>query len=498
VARSVVDTLTVGFWLLFLTLMANCVQCGRQLPAFSFGRKLCQWCVQHEAAQRGEDSPIQRVETAPWMRRQSSSMAVTQAIFGINVAVFVAMTLAGVSMLDNPSGQDLVRWGANFGPLTVSGQWWRLLTSVFIHGGLLHIAANMYWLWTLGELAESLYGHWTFSALYLVAGIAASLTSLLWNPMVLSVGASGAIFGIAGALMASFYLGEFSLPRAAVTGTLKNIAAFAVITLILGAVSSHTDNAAHVGGLVMGLLLGALIAKVAPQHDAVGRRIAILLVGALLVAGGVMWLQRSRAYLLHGQNGVLLLQTGKTDEAIAELQNTVRLRPNFAAGHAALARAYITKHDYESAAAEMQRVIALNPRSEDAYYRLGLIYLQQNLASKAQDVFAQLLKINPNSADGHAGLADALSNQHRNVEALEEYKRVAALDSSYQGVYYNMGVTEARLKLYDDAIAALSKQREVGDDPDNESLLASVYDAKGMTSEADAARQKAEQLQGSH
>ena len=425
-------------------------------------------------------------------------MAVTQAIFGINVAVFVAMTLAGVSMLDNPSGQDLVRWGANFGPLTVSGQWWRLLTSVFIHGGLLHIAANMYWLWTLGELAESLYGHWTFSALYLVAGIAASLTSLLWNPMVLSVGASGAIFGIAGALMASFYLGEFSLPRAAVTGTLKNIAAFAVITLILGAVSSHTDNAAHVGGLVMGLLLGALIAKVAPQHDAVGRRIAILLVGALLVAGGVMWLQRSRAYLLHGQNGVLLLQTGKTDEAIAELQNTVRLRPNFAAGHAALARAYITKHDYESAAAEMQRVIALNPRSEDAYYRLGLIYLQQNLASKAQDVFAQLLKINPNSADGHAGLADALSNQHRNVEALEEYKRVAALDSSYQGVYYNMGVTEARLKLYDDAIAALSKQREVGDDPDNESLLASVYDAKGMTSEADAARQKAEQLQASH
>jgi rhomboid protease GluP len=498
VARSVVDTLTVGFWLLFLTLMANCVQCGRQLPAFSFGKKLCQWCVQHEAAQRGEDSPIQRVETAPWMRRQSSSMAVTQAIFGINVAVFVAMTLAGVSMLDNPSGQDLVRWGANFGPLTVGGQWWRLLTSVFIHGGLLHIAFNMWCLWDLGRLAESVYGHWTFAAVYLISGLSASLASVVWNPVVLSVGASGAIFGIAGALIASFYLGEFSLPRAAMTGMLRSVVLFVGYNLFFGAVIARTDNAAHIGGLVMGLLLGALIAKVAPQHDAVGRRIAILLVGALLVAGGVMWLQRSRAYLRHGQNGMLLLQTGKTDEAIAELQNTVRLRPDFAAGHAALARAYITKHDYESAAAEMQRVIALNPRSEDAYYRLGLIYLQQNLASKAQDVFAQLLKINPNSADGHVGLADALSNQHRNVEALEEYKRVAALDSSYQGVYYNMGVTEARLKLYDDAIAALSKQREVGDDPDNESLLASVYDAKGMTSEADAARQKAEQLQASH
>ena len=74
--------------------MAKCVQCGRQLPALSFGKKLCQWCVQHEAAQRGEDSPVQRVEAAPWMRPQSSSMAVTQAIFGINVAVFVAMVLA--------------------------------------------------------------------------------------------------------------------------------------------------------------------------------------------------------------------------------------------------------------------------------------------------------------------------------------------------------------------------------------------------------------------
>ncbi|MGD0823344.1 MAG: hypothetical protein ABR908_02090, partial [Terriglobales bacterium] len=63
--------------------MANCVQCGRQLPALSFGKKLCQWCVMNEAAKRGEDIPIQRVEAAPWMRRQSSSMAVTQAIFGI-------------------------------------------------------------------------------------------------------------------------------------------------------------------------------------------------------------------------------------------------------------------------------------------------------------------------------------------------------------------------------------------------------------------------------
>ncbi len=360
--------------------MANCVQCGRQLPALSFGKKLCQWCVQHEAAQRGEDIPIQRVEPAPWLRQQSSSMAVTQAIFGINVAVFVAMALAGVSMLDNPSGQDLVRWGANYGPLTVSGQWWRLLTCVFIHGGLLHIGFNMWCLWSLGRLAESVYGHWTFGAVYLITGLSASLASLIWNPAILSVGASGAIFGIAGALIASFYLGEFSLPRAALSGTLCSVVVFVGYNLFFGAVIARTDNAAHVGGLLMGLLLGALIAKLAPGHDDFLRRIAVLLVGALLVAGGIVWLQRSRAYMLHGQEGVILLNQGSTDEAIAELHKAVSQRPDFAAVHAALANAYIKKHDFAHAASELQRVIALSPRSEDAYYRLGLIYIEQKHA----------------------------------------------------------------------------------------------------------------------
>jgi membrane associated rhomboid family serine protease len=169
--------------------MASCVQCGRQLPALTFGKKLCQWCVQHQAAQRGEDSPIQRVEPAPWIGRQSSSMAVTQAIFGINVAVFVAMTLAGVSLTE-PTTAQLVHWGANYGPLTIGGQWWRLLSCVFVHIGIIHIGFNMWCLWGLGKLAESVYGHWTFGAVYLITGVAASMSSLAWNPGGTSAGAS--------------------------------------------------------------------------------------------------------------------------------------------------------------------------------------------------------------------------------------------------------------------------------------------------------------------
>jgi rhomboid protease GluP len=217
------------------------------------------------------------------MRRQSSSMAVTQAIVGLNVAVFVAMLL--------PGGQEIGALGANYGPATIGGEWWRLLTCVFIHGGLLHIAFNMWCLWDLGRLAESVYGHWTFAAVYLITGLAASLASLFWNPEVLSVGASGAIFGIAGALVASFYLGEFSLPRAAITGTLRSVVMFVGYNLFFGAIIAHTDNAAHIGGLLLGLLLGALIARVAPQSDDVGRRVGVLFVGLLTVFAAAVWLR---------------------------------------------------------------------------------------------------------------------------------------------------------------------------------------------------------------
>ena len=477
--------------------MANCVQCGRQLSGFSFGKKLCQWCVLNEKAKRGEDVPVQRVEPVPWMRQHSSSMAVTQGIFGINVAVFIAMALAGVSMLSNPAGEDLVHWGANFGPLTVSGQWWRLLTCVFIHGGLLHIAFNMWCLWDLGRLAESVYGHWTFACVYLITGLSASLASVIWNPSILSVGASGAIFGIAGALISSFYLGEFSLPREAMSGMLRSVVMFVGYNLFFGAVIARTDNAAHIGGLLMGLLLGALIAKVAPAPDDFFRRIAVLLVGVLLIAGAMMWLQRARAYMFHGQSGVSLLTEGKPDAAIEELQKSIRQRPDYAPTHAALARAYVAKQDFSKAAEELQRVIALSPRSEDARYRLGLIYLEEKQPDKAQNVFAELLKLNPNSAQGHDGLGDTLANQHQNREALEEYKKTAAIEANYPGVYFNMGVMEARLRLYDDAISSLVKQAQTADDADNENLLGALYEAKGMKSESESAKQKAKQLQES-
>ena len=139
--------------------MANCIRCGRQLPGLSFGKKICQWCVQHEAAQLGEigDDAPQRVMPTPWVRHGESSIGLTQVIFGINAAVFLGMALAGSTIMEF-SIPESIQWGANVGALTFSGEWWRLLTNVFVHGGIIHIAFNMWCLWNLGALCESLYG----------------------------------------------------------------------------------------------------------------------------------------------------------------------------------------------------------------------------------------------------------------------------------------------------------------------------------------------------
>lgn len=258
--------------------MANCIRCGRKLPGLTFGKKICQWCVQHEAAQRGEigDDAPQPVIAAPWVKRGESAISLTHILFGINVAVFLAMALASGSVVENFSPRVSVHFGANYGPLTLLGEWWRLVTYMFVHAGIFHIAINMWCLWSFGELCESLYGRMTYLAIYLITGVAGGVASVAWNPGVWSVGASGALFGLTGALIASIYLGEFSYSGIYAGGVLTSLLFFCGFSLLFGFISPDIDNSCHMGGLISGLILGALIAKLAPQRDQSFRRVIVL------------------------------------------------------------------------------------------------------------------------------------------------------------------------------------------------------------------------------
>jgi len=169
-----------------------------------------------------------------------------------------------------------------------AGQWWRLFTATFIHFGILHLALNMWALYLTGLTTERLYGSARFALLYVFAGLTGSIASLLWNPMVNSAGASGAIFGVYGGLLAFAILPRNGVPPAVMTEQRNSTLVFAAYNLIYGASHAGIDNAAHVGGLLGGFLIGLALAR--PLDD---RRLApgghgklfATIAGACLVLG---------------------------------------------------------------------------------------------------------------------------------------------------------------------------------------------------------------------
>jgi len=472
--------------------MANCIRCGRQLPPFSF-KKICQWCVQHEAAQRGEENEdaIQPVMAAPWVRREAS-ISLTKVILGANVMVFLAMVAASGPSMDF-NGQVMVHFGANFGPYTLSGQWWRLVTYMFLHGGLFHIATNMWCLWNIGSLCESLYGRFTYAAIYLITGIAGGLASVGWNPSVLSVGASGALFGLTGALIASFYLGSFTLSGINIKSTLSSLLFFAGFSLFLGKVVPGIDNACHVGGLVSGLILGALIAVAAPEHDKPMARAGVLLFVVVLLAGSAVGVYRWRGAGV--RFGTMDAQRN-IDRMIGEFQKKVQQNPQDPSAHYALAHAYFTKGQFAEGESELKRVLELQPQNARARMDLGAAYLTEGHPKEAQEEFATLVTQDPKNVNAHIALGMALADQNNHENAIKEYQTALSLDPQARDVYYRMGISQVESKQYDEAIASYLKERErSGDDAELEDALADAYQAKGMQQQAQDARNKAQQLE---
>lgn len=479
--------------------MANCIRCGRQLPPFSF-KKICQWCVQHEAAQRGEDDSDARqpVIAAPWVRRQSASnITLTQVLFGANIALFLAMAIASGSPLEFP-GYIERHFGANYGPDTLSGEWWRLFTYMFLHQGVMHIFFNMWCLWDLGQLCESLYGRWTYAAIYVITGIAGGLASVAWNPGVTSVGASAAIFGLAGALLASFYLGEFSLPRAALSPVLRSLLFFIGFNVVFGVgfnffpgVSAAIDNAAHIGGLLSGLALGALIAKVAPQPDAPLRRASVVGVVALAVLAAGLGVRQWR-----GAQMRIFREFQETNgDTVAQLKLILRQQPNSPALHSNLAQAYFSRQQYPEAESEFKRVLELQPQNGAARFDLGLTYLSEKRADDAKATFTQMISQDATSSRGHYGLGLVLASQQEHQAAIDEFKKAVNSNTQIPGIYNEIGNSYASLKMYDNAIASFQQEKEqFGDDPDLESALSDAYAAKGMTQKAQEAKNRANQL----
>lgn len=189
-----------------------------------------------------------------WILPQEKFL-ITPLLLYLNVLIYIGLVIAGAGFITFDS-QVLYKWGAVIRSAVYDGQWWRLLTAVFLHGGIMHLLNNMLSLYFIGWFLEPLLGKWRYLTLYLACGLIASFASIYWHEATLSVGASGAIFGLYGFILALTLFKIFDPLLNKEIVTFAGI--FVVVNLIYG-LAGGVDNAAHIGGLCAGLFFGILL-----------------------------------------------------------------------------------------------------------------------------------------------------------------------------------------------------------------------------------------------
>jgi membrane associated rhomboid family serine protease len=278
----------------------------------------------------------------------------TNLLIAINVFVFAAMTASGISPTF-PRTDELQLWGANVGHLTLGREPWRLVTYSFLHFGIFHLTSNMLFLWWLGRLAERLFGPVILTGIYLLTGMGAGLLSAAWHPSLVSAGASGAIFGIAGTLISAVFIGKLILSPTHLF--YRRMTVFILFNL-LSYFPRGVANIAHLGGLAAGLFFGL---------------------------GIVQSLRRSS---LHQRFSTVLFFLGRQaieshsyDSAIQHLQNYLVARPKDPDGHALLGCSLHALEHYDEAVQEYQLALTLGCKDRMIEANLAAIQLEQEQGS---------------------------------------------------------------------------------------------------------------------
>ncbi len=466
--------------------MSECAQCGRQLTAAEAGSSLCDICHQRSFAVQAEDSAESESQ---------QHFLITNILLGINVAVFAVMLWNHVPLL-SPTSDQIIRWGGNYGPLTLGAQPWRLITNIFEHIGLAHIVANMWALIVLGRLAESLYGRASFLFTYLITGLAGSLASLLWNPMGVSAGASGALFGIAGALIATLYAGRLPLPKHVIKPVLWTLVFWAAFDLGYGFWKTGVDNAAHVGGFLTGVVIGYPLGHHlgleirARQFRKLIFAFAFL---ALAIFGGVIW--RLESYVVPVERASRLIAENKADQAIALLQPALNKNPRNTYLHLLLAQAYVRTNNFNHAERELKIASEISPGNAAIWRSLAEIYLRQKRWEDAANAYAKAAGFAKDNGISWFDAGLAYRQLDRNQEAAEAFRNCLAVNKYFGDAWYQLGISLMNLKQNQQAVAALQEAtRLLPNSPDAHLWLGNALLSIGRQDEANVEFLKSFQL----
>lgn len=216
------------------------------------------------------------------LRARTPWALVTPTLVALNATIFICMLFGAGALSDS---ETLVGWGANVGPRTTNGEWWRLVTAIFVHSGMIHLLVNIAGLVQVGLILERLVGRFAFGAVYLAAGVFASLVSLSAHPMAVNVGASGAIFGLYGLLLATSIWGL--IHRSTVTMPLtavKRLAPAAAVFILYNVAASGLETEAALSGLGVGFVCGLVLASGVSEHKPSPRRVATAMAATVVIA----------------------------------------------------------------------------------------------------------------------------------------------------------------------------------------------------------------------
>jgi membrane associated rhomboid family serine protease len=275
---------------------------------------------QESATVPPEPEELARQRAVAEFRRQLAALTPrpygTWAVAMTNILMFILMTASGVSARE-PDGEALYHWGADVGPKTLGGEWWRLLTCTFVHFGLAHLLLNLAFLLAAGPLVERLLGTGMFLVVYLFAGLAGSLASLFHQPVATAAGASGAVFGVYGALLALLWRHRAVIPAGALAVPLKLAIALIVLDAVVCRVvrsepprpradTPHIVNvAAHLGGFAGGLLAALVLARPLTREARRGqasRSLRAAAAGLMVIAAGAAVLRVWHADVVRAQS----------------------------------------------------------------------------------------------------------------------------------------------------------------------------------------------------
>ena len=416
--------------------VGTCLHCGKEYnPAAEGDGLLCGQCA----------------ATRP-------RIGVAAVLFAINVLACIAMVVSGVSPMDPTTG-DLLKWGASYGPFELSTQWWRVVTAMFVHIGLLHIVLNMYCLWNLGPLAERLFGPGRFLLLYLLSGVGGNVASVGLHPTIVAAGASGAIFGVAGALLPVLHLRKIpAIVSLRGRGGL-GIGGFIVYNLVYGFANTGIDNAAHIGGLVIGFVIG-YASPVAGSHTgraAVLRTKGVLLATALFLAAAFLGVRRWRHNYGELEVGRRALLSGDYAGGIAQLQRVLQSDPNNAQAHLLLGAAYFEQDSTTAAIREYQ--LALREDSTNAFVlqNLGSAYWRLKQWDEAGAAFARAARADPTDAATWENLGAAYLNNNRPADAIAPLEHARRLLPDTARINYSLGLAYLRTEKYSAALASFQQ-----------------------------------------